>query len=168
MTALCDVTKAVFLELLDLSQKIINVPEWKNWHTRGPINNGFHPGRYLLFKWHLCDWHQPVLFQSLQHGSEDRQPPSTPHHDKWLPRWNGNTPEVMSQWNFSPLSFGWLRQVRGYRVLTLRPWVACSSCLMFSGGPPPQGLWISFSAYFHSELLAFLLPTQQLSPQTVV
>lgn len=48
-------------------------------------------------------------------------PTSIPHHDKWLPRWNGNTPEVMSQWNFSPLSFGWLHQVRGYRVLTLRP-----------------------------------------------
>lgn len=40
--------------------------------------------------------------------------------------------------------------------------------LMSSSGPRPQGLQTSFSAYFHSEILAFLLPPQQLPPLTVV
>lgn len=103
-----------------------------------------------------------VVFQTQQLGSKNQQLPSHHHHrDKWLPRWNGNTPEVMSQWNFSPLSFGWLHQVRGYHALTWRP-TETLSFPMFSSGPLPQGLQTSFSAYFHSKILAFLLPPQQL------
>lgn len=68
----------------------------------------------------------------------------------------------MSQWNFSPLSFGWLHQARGYHALTRRP-TETMSCPIFSSGPLPEGLQTSFSAFFHSEILAFLLPPQQLT-----
>lgn len=109
-----------------------------------------------------------LLFFQRQHGSQNQQPPSHHHHlDKWLPCWNGNTPEVMSQWNFSPLSFGWLRQGRGYLALTWRP-TETMSCLTLSGGPLPQGLQTSFSAYFHSEILAFLCNPSSSLRKTVI
>lgn len=152
----CGVSRTAWKLLLLLSERV------------GIVKDLLTMASIQVVTFSLSDMCVTVVFQRQQHGSKNQQPPSHHnHHDKWLPCWNGNTPEVMSQWNFSPPSFGCLHQVRGYHALTRRP-TETMSCLMFSSGPLPQGLWTSFSAYFHSEILAFLLPPQQLPPLTVV